>query len=786
MPAQTQLGYRKVDHFYANSQYQHAWPLLSHDDLGNSDQSNQTKNILYSMYMPKRNKGTAPWFRGADTYSVKYSEQGRYEYQRYLMINRFPSEYKKHFLRFVNNIRGAGASSAVPQEALHWLLRMIVDNFNPQHIHYIAAMKTLLHAREVDMARDVWKIMERQQTWPDTTTLCTYLDVCVAAREPTWAMEAWNRYATELRFLQHGEVDPKPITRVPFSLTREELLYLPKWKKHFDHDPNLDVTDLNRFNKTREVYLRMALVMLRGREGDLYWHFFNQLEKAMLSTPTPIPEPPNPHLVRRPRWKPYEHVPSVHASPWRLQSTERSEALGPTTVAAPGDAMSPRFFTNIQYLVHAVRECIEVVIEESLLKSREDASHQSSTEPFFLDTEEESVAFCTSLLSRLHKHIRVVLTEGEDVMEDPRRSMKVDERALLTTYLRMLRELKHLTGAQLLQEAQAYMKASCTVNESVPEALTAAHYLEVLKGLADECAFTLQRKAGVEARYEYRNASLDPKAVIHSLSLVLKEIAANPHIVWSADMHLEVVKVLVGCGTMKANEYFVQNVLRQFQWSSEFLEHLYMEYRRHESVELWAELTKRSLVWTARYDVQVSETLKRLIEDDYDLIGVHTRTFRELAVFQFKDVEEKRHARQVVNDLPNPWVDYVSHALPFPDRDAGYPDEYGDIGQWRAPGGPGSPVKGPGYYAPPMEGEHQRGYTAEWRDLKNPMRPPTFPSPWDRKYRQYERGQHPSYDMVYAGPMPEVFPGRHNFRKPTRWDYHDIEKQGKFKISGPY
>lgn len=85
------IGYPKVDHPQGNEQYQHAWPLLSHDDLGHSNQSADTKNIMYSMYMPKRNKGLAPWFRGADTYSVKYCEQGRYEYQRYLMINRFPS-----------------------------------------------------------------------------------------------------------------------------------------------------------------------------------------------------------------------------------------------------------------------------------------------------------------------------------------------------------------------------------------------------------------------------------------------------------------------------------------------------------------------------------------------------------------------------------------------------------------------------------------------------------------------------------------------------------------------
>lgn len=899
MSAQTTTGYRKVDDFYANSQYQHAWPLLTHDDLGNSDQSNQTKNISYSMYMPKRNKGTAPWFRGADTYSVKYSEQGRFEYQRYLMINRFPSEYKKHFLRFLYNIRGASSPVALPQEALHWLLRMIVDNFNPQHVHYIAAMKTLLDAGETDMSREVWKIMERQQTWPDNSTLCAYLDVCVAANESTWAMEAWNRYGTELRFLQYGEVDPKPVTRVPFSLTREELLYLPKWKKHFDHDPNLDVPDLNRFNRTREVYLRMAKVMLRsGKEQSLFEHFFQTLVEAMRDTPTPVPEPPNPLMQRRPRWQPYEHPPSLYASPWRVRNNAQTRALGPATVrdGQMGEAeieMDSRFFSNAQFLIHAVRECMEVV-QQSWLASVEDEhtqAHEKGTAevlvdeakaagvregkeigggqqdenmdgkgetasaksatcafPFFGTSREALLDFVEhTLLTPLRQTLAVMFPSSASATLSEDSLAGVSAKALLSTYLELYRVVGKATGKALREHAHHFTlhtkqpendpaasplpdDSSTSGASPVKEALSASHYLQILKGLADESAFVLQKperrilpppvglsssphgagEEGLQATasilaetskwiatstvdpavsptgYRYLRPDFDPKAVMQQLALVLREIESNPHITWSSDMHLAVVRVLVNCGTMKANAYFVRHVLRQFQWPCNFLEMLYLEYRRHEDVDVWAELTKRALVWTARYDVTVSENLKRLIEDDYEYIGVHTRTFRELAVFQFRDLEEKRHASRITSALPNPWVDMVSHALPFPDRDAGYPDEYGDIGQWRAPGGPGSPVKGPGYYAPPMEGEHLRGYTAEWRDLKNPMRPPTFPDPWEKKYAQYARGQHPSYDMVYAGPMPEIFPERYNFRKPTRWDFHDIEKQSKFKISGPY
>ncbi|KEG07064.1 hypothetical protein DQ04_11051000, partial [Trypanosoma grayi] len=678
MPIQVGMGWRKVDSFHANNQYQHAWPLLSHDDLGNSDQSNNTKNIMYSMYMPKRNKGTAPWFRGADTYSVKYCEQGRYEYQRYLMINRFPSEYKKHFLGFLSNIRSSSGSATIPQEALHWLLRMIVDNFNPQHVHYIAAMKTLQNAGELDMARDVWKVMERQQTWPCTSTICAYLDVCVQAGEKAWAMEAWNRYCTELKFLQLGEVDPKPVSRVPFSLTREELLYLPKWKKHFDHDPNLDVVDLNRFNRTREVYLRMALVMLAGGERDMFQHFYTKLEEAMLKTPTPVPEPPNPHLVQRPRWSPYEHCKSVHHSPWRVANNGRAMALGPSVTTE--DEMQSRFFSNDQFLVHTVKEMLRVVLQGHR-RAHPAAVERGGSEVFFEKVEDadETLKLCDEFVERLFT------TLG-------RKMHSLQTSSLVSSILEVHRVVGKESGSALLRRANQFMARKAALEgDSAVESLTASNYLQILSGFADESAYVYDSKRKGPIRY--RNG-FDPRATMQQLAAVVQEIAGNPHVSWAADMHLQVVCTMVGCGTMKANDYFVRNVLRQFSWNSRFLEELYMEYRRHDDVDTWAELTKRALVWTARYDVKPSERLKRLIEDDYDVIQVQTRTFRELAVFQFRDVEEKRHRRDAVNELPNPWSDYVAHALPFPDRDAGYPDEYGDIGQWRAPGGPGSPVRG--------------------------------------------------------------------------------------------
>eukprot|EP00758_Cryptobia_borreli_P009698 Tbor_TRINITY_DN5501_c7_g1::TRINITY_DN5501_c7_g1_i1::g.13552::m.13552 len=736
----SKLGFARTG-FYGQSQYDHAFPLLSHDDLGHSDQSNDTHHVQLANYMPKRNKGTAPWFRGADTYSAKYSEQGRYEYQRYLMISRFPVSYKREFVRFLHCIKMSSGEYALPQEAIHWLQRMIVDNFNPQHAHYIAAMETLMRSEELLMARDAWKIMERQQTWPCDKTIRTYLELCIRAKEKTWAFECWNRYCTEKKFLEAGETDPKPVSRVPFTLNRDELIYLPKWKKFFDHDPNMDVIDLNRFNTTRDIYAKMAQVMLVSNDISMFNQFFQELEDKLLSTPTPVPEPPNPLFTPIPRWSPYLAASTLKAGAWRLENTNSVQALGPSVTSIP--QLSARFYSNEQFLVHTIGECIGLLAA---------AKHADMTS-------DEAVRMAEELYGRLKNKLGA------------KSFAQLQTEALFVAILQVFRIHKGEGGKQLYERAQMLMRDKASgARDGLIETLQASIYLEILRGFTTESA-------------DKNSPSFKPKETMKHLTEILQVMAADVHITWAADMHLEIIRTLVNTGTMVANKYFITNVLRKFSWESEFLEALYIEYRRADDVDTWAELTKRALVWTARYDVEVSENLKNMIEDDYATIKVQVRSFRELAVFQFRNVEEERVARDPVSLLPNPWTDYVSHALPFPDRDTGYPNEYGEIGQWRAPAGV---TKGPGYYAPSMYGETLKQYTSEWRDPKNPMTPPAFPNPWERKYQQYARGQHPSYDMTYAGPMPEIFPQRKVFRQKTRWDTHDIQKQSKHKIMGPY
>lgn len=729
--------------FFGQAQYDHAFPLLTHDELGHSENSAKMDHVMLSKYMPKRAKGTAPWFRGADTYSVKYAEQGRYEYQRYLMIARLPGQYKNDFANFLRYIRECGkkGSLSLPQEAVHWIQRMIVDNYNPQHCHYIAGMEALMNRNEIDMARDVWKMMERQQTIPCDRTIATYLEVCRRAKEPTWAFECWNRYCSEKRFLEKGEMDPKPVSRVPFALNRDEMLHLPKWKKFFDHDPNLDVTDLNRFNTTRQIYSKMAQVMLCSGEMELFEEFFGILEKQLLESPTPVPEPPNPLFVPIPRWSPHLTAATLKTGAWRLDNTERANALGPTTTSFASD-LAPRFFSNKQFLVYTVAQCIR---------------HLAASPPATLKGD-AGVKFGSQLLDRL------IAAVGPSVFAT------LETETLFVAVLHLYRQQGNEGGQQLMDRLQAMLKAKAKAGSGGAEVVTAPQYLQVLKGFVRESK-------------DRSLPSFNPQKTMKELAGVIQQMTSDATIVWAADMHLEIIKTMVQCGTMMANSYFVTNVLRKFDWNCTFLEALYPEYRRAADVDTWSELTKRALVWTARYDVPVTEEFKRMVEDDYATIKVQVRTFRELAVFQFRNVEEERVARDPVNLLANPYTDFVAHALPFPDRDVGYPNEYGDIGQWR---NPADPAKGPEHRAPQMYGENLKAYTSEWRDPTNPNAPPAMPNPWERKYQQYARGQHPSYDMTYAGPNPEIFPERKVFRQKTRWDQFDINKQSKFKMMGAH
>eukprot|EP00759_Apiculatamorpha_spiralis_P004078 PhF_6_TR12303/c0_g1_i1/m.19541 len=728
-------GLYRVQHnpsvgIYGQEPYKNAFPVLNNTDFGFYEHAADTHWAEMGSMMPRKGKGLPPWYRGADTYSPLFNEQGRWEYQRYTMIHRFPRDYKMLFQWYLMRIRLPVATNkkpyALPQHSMHWLLRMLVDNLNPQHVHYQAAMETMMYFEEYDLAFDVWKVMERQQTIPDDKLIALYLQLCTLTKDKDSAFECWNRYCSEKQFLQENEVDPKPVTRVPFSLTREELFHLPKWKKHFDHDPNLDVVDLNRFNTTRNIYRWMAASMLSAGEVELMDTFLATLDEKLLTTPTPVPEPPNPNLMPKQAWDPYFEQAIIESPTWTNYGRKKSQALGPSNCIV--EESHSRFFSNEQYVLKLYGTLYDIIAENP----------SCVPQPY---------EFAQKLMGRCEKVLAIKMKN-------------LDIRTYLSKELRLMRVVGKAGGQQLYDHMHKVLSA----RQEVPHAI---HYLQILESLAEESVTSKQ-----------------PQSLIAFMSIVTQEMNCSATVQWSLPHHVAILKCLVNCNTMKGNEYFVTNILRKYVWRDDCCRILYEEYKRHPSVDMWAELTKRMLVWTARYNVKITEVTKRLIEADYDTIQVQMRTLQELVVFKYRNEAEKLEKADPISQLPNPIIDKVNHALPFPDRDTGFPNEYGELGQWRHPN-ENMKTKGPGYWAPRMYGEIQKGYHSTWRDSHSPMTPVKLAPPFDRKYKEYARGNHPSYDMVYAGPHPEIFPNTYNFRRKTRWDFQDIHKQSKFKMHGP-
>lgn len=1018
------LGRGGIGSKFALEANDHAFPLLSDKNYGHQDQSADTKWVQLMNYMPKRSKGTPPWWRGADSYSPLYAEQGRYEYQRYLQIARFPSDYKRDFFGFLTELRKVGVASFTydtPQQVIQILLRMIVDNFLPQHVHYHVAMEKLIDWQEWSMVREVWKIMERQQTFPDDLCLCQYMIASIYAQEPSWAMEAWNRYGTEKKFLQWGEVDPKPVSRVPFTLNRDELIHLPKWKKHFEHDPNLDVTDRNRFNKTRQLYLSMALSMLSGEQFHLFLTFFKELRINLLTTPTPIPEPPSRiHQKVRGGWDPFLEQKSPHAlSPWGVEplgtpdehrhgraptQTDRANAvnlMSGTELGSVGSLEGRRFLnidthqgidhadasvlggaggndvlgwltsdlnmkemglmSNDQFLCYSVGKVINVLTWKVMqrVQRREKRRRQRvlllakapggvmsgasaiGTPRFTAGGATGGVMSeaCSSPLFSLGKRVKknakkgskkppavaassllvdqisgksVLLVDGQlkpaeaaattnknsksgkitsgpgglkkkstagkkslaatkkqkmtlkriGIYHSRRTAWKfiekmfqktvdalgpkyldIDTKHLYATlmeaksrllgpkhcsgkamydYMRTLQGTKQMVASRLASTTTTDGGAATTkesasadmyrillehcareghyfttggftaigvdgmedvlVDQAAPQLEAQMSLLCSLTPTTGAATTTAATTAGAVAA---AGAPFNPQVQMKFIHDLLNEMNSHRAFVWSTDLHLAVMENLLVCGTMTVSDYFVQNVLRQHRWEDIRFGHiLYSEFRKSTTLELWSEKTKRLIVWFCRYKITIPESLKRRIENDYDKIKVETRSLKELVEFSFRDMGEKKWHQDPRAQLPNPVMDTVSHALPFPDRDTGYPNAYGDLGQWRSPE---SGVKGPRFYAPAMDGEdNHRGYTAEWKDNTAPTGDVKLASPWDQKYKLMNRGKHPSYDAVYAGPFPQIFPSKVNWKKPTRWDFHNIESQSKYIMNGPY
>ena len=730
--------------------YANAMPMLTNTDFGFFENAANTHWAEMGAMLPRKGKGLPPWYRGADTYSLMYSEQNRWEYKQHSMVARAPEDYRNLFNMYLRRIKMAlRLDRNTTHEALHWIFVMIVENLNPQHVHYRVAMETLMRGGENDMAHDVWKVMERQQTWPDDKLIACYLRLCARTRDADSAFTCWNRYCTEKTFLENNETDPKPITRVPFSLTREELFHLPKWKKHFDHDPNMDLVDRNRFNTTRDIYRSMAAAMCATGNAELMYTFLDTLDEKLTTTPTPVPEPPAPEIKSQNPWDPYLETDYLESEKWAHgRFGVARQALGPDGTTFSNTVKN--FHSNEQYVLTTYATLLKILTVRSLDPVKQSSVAPEDRDDTPVEPVPESFTLGCALIERCEKVIA-------DFFEN------IDIQPWIAAKMAFHRVVGGATPEKLYEILHAQLKP----RGEVPHAVL---YVRLLESL---------HQASLGEVSDERRAEL-----LKLLGTILSEIASIEAFQWSCEVHRHVLAVLVWNRTMKGNDYFIQNVQRAFAWDDGFMRLLYAEYKLHDSVDMWAELTKRMLVWGDRYAVRVSEETKRLIEKDYAVIGVQMRGTQELMNFQYRHQAECKQRHDPSAQLPNPVGEQVGHALPFPDRDTGYMNEYGELGQWRQPNDKAG-TKGPIHYAPRMYGEVQKGYHATWRDRTAPMTPVKMPAPFDRKYKEYARGRHPSYDMAYAGPHPEIFPTQFNFRRKTRWDFQDVHQQSKFTRHGP-
>ncbi|KNH07397.1 hypothetical protein XU18_1929 [Perkinsela sp. CCAP 1560/4] len=726
-----------------------AMPMLTNTDFGFFENAANTHWAEMGAMLPRKGKGLPPWYRGADTYSLMYSEQNRWEYKQYAMVARAPAEYKYLFMLYQRRIGSGRSYHHSAHEALHWLLRMIVENLTPQHVHYLTAMNTLIRGGEYDMARDVWSIMERQQTWPDDKLIACYLNLCTITQDADSAFTCWNRYCTEKRFLEDDETDPKPITRVPFSVTREELFHLPKWKKHFEHDPNMDLIDRNRFNTTRTIYRCMVAAMCASGEKALVESLLDELDAKLLSTPTPVPEPPTADMPRQNPWDPYLENDYLESEKWAYSRKGYSKvAFGPTKSRFSHEMNRQ---SNENYLLH-----VYATVLQTITRFVDDPIQQSS-----VAAEDREAPSRTNKLKNPYEVGCALILRCENVLKN--HVADIDIQPWVSATLEFHRVVGGWSGKQL----HAFMHDQLRERGEVPHEVL---YVRVLRGLHQQSCRDITDAERVE--------------VLTQLGDVLKEMASIERFQWSLECHFHILACLVFNRTMSGNTYFIENVQRSFAWDDACMRLLYHEYKLHEDVDTWAELTKRMLVWGDRYGVEVTEETRRLIEKDYAIIGIQMRKTQALMNFQYRHQAECKQRNDPTAQLPNPVQDRVSHSLPFPDRDTGYMNEYGELGQWRQPNEELG-TKGPAHYAPRMYGETQKGYHSMWRDRTCQMRPVKMPAPFDRKYKEYARGKHPSYDMQYAGPHPEIFPTRYNFRRKTRWDFQDVHQQSKWTRHGP-
>eukprot|EP01061_Rhynchopus_euleeides_P013301 TRINITY_DN23235_c0_g1_i1.p2 TRINITY_DN23235_c0_g1~~TRINITY_DN23235_c0_g1_i1.p2 ORF type:complete len:706 (+),score=256.08 TRINITY_DN23235_c0_g1_i1:96-2213(+) len=577
---------------------------------------------------------------GADVHNKwTASQMENYEHiqQAHTVVMKSPHDVTQNRNRKLEKIR-AEVQAGRPLWALDCLQEMYEEELTPLPDHYRAVLNGAVLWDEPDTALDCWRLMERQGLIPDDKTLCCWFETCAAFKFREEALKAWNKYCTEFAFLEAGEADPKPVVRERHSLTRDDLYNLPWWQKRWSYDPNVDVADNHRFNRTREVFASAAAALEACGEPALRDNLFSVLQQKLLETPTPVAEPlkdpnipgarelntgeqgvehlqkkptrfriPNIYLftlrrnTRGPDWVPnHEWLMEDHQLGKELPKSSRDTEHG-----------DPRFYSNVQFLLYAY--------EKSVRSSRTITS---------LEGLRDCAADVDRALDTFYS------SENPEAQTFPRGSLNFEDFVLS---LLSLAAGPSISAAPA--EVHSLMHELCEKYAVRP---TPAMYQSVYKAFA--------------------NAPGDAEAQ-DALVGYIRELAQTRQEM-DLQTHTAALEALVATGSLRGHEYFVKNIIRKFRWGNHHATLLLKEYRAigeagdRQKQKL---LCERVNIWCGRYNVGLSEVNKQFIEDDYQHIGVQVRTKEELITWKMRRQSDLRN--NLTPHLPNPVADRVTHTL---------------------------------------------------------------------------------------------------------------------------
>ena len=534
-----------------------------------------------------------------------------------------------------------------------WALDNILESYEQEvpatHEMYREVLIGAARWDEAQTAKDCWALMERQKLIPDDKTLCCWFEVCGQLKLRSEALAAWNRYCVEFTFLEEGEEDPKPVVRAKHSLTRDDLYNLPWWKKRWDYDPNVDVSDNHRYNRTRDLYASAAACFTACGEPVLAAHLSNLLADKLLSTPTPAAEPMQDHMATAPArtenlgakgveklqakptrfripniylfnlrrntrgidWVPnHEWITSPHKTGLSLPKSSRDSEHG-----------DPRFYSNAQFLLYSAEKQLRA------------ATGVASSHAPHLASKADVLAFLEAIEARLDAFYADA--DGAEQHAFPRSTLSYHD--LIAAALQLCASAAG--GVRLAPpDVRALLDELCERFEVRP---------------------TPELHQAVFAAFENVEAGSSGDAVV----ACARDLLAT-RLELDLQTHACVLKALIGQETGKGFDYFVKHVLRKFEWTNDEVALLLKEARMQgeagDRVRQKA-VAERVSAWCGRYNVGLSEANKQYIEDDFEHIGVEVRTKEELVIFKMRRQAELRNS--LTPNLPNPVTDRVTHTL---------------------------------------------------------------------------------------------------------------------------